>query len=100
MSDVGAGVLVVVLIAYFIPSLIANSRGHPKTNLITLANTFLGWTLIGWLVILVWALAPLPPKDLQGPTPETHVKCPDCAELVKKEARVCKHCGCKLIPQP
>lgn len=29
----------------------------------------------------------------------THVKCPDCAELVKKEARVCKHCSCKLIPQ-
>lgn len=31
-------------------------------------------------------------------TPQTHVKCPDCAELVKKEARVCKHCGCKLVP--
>jgi recombinational DNA repair protein RecR len=30
---------------------------------------------------------------------DTHVKCPDCAELVKKEARVCKHCSCKLIPQ-
>lgn len=34
-----------------------------------------------------------------GPTPETHVKCPDCAELVRREAKVCKHCGCKLIPQ-
>lgn len=33
------------------------------------------------------------------PTPETHVKCPDCAELVRREARVCKHCGCRLIPQ-
>jgi hypothetical protein len=30
---------------------------------------------------------------------KTHVKCPDCAELVKAEASVCKHCGCKLIPQ-
>lgn len=29
---------------------------------------------------------------------KTHVKCPDCAELVKAEASVCKHCGCKLIP--
>jgi len=27
------------------------------------------------------------------------VKCPDCAELVRREARVCKHCGCKLVPQ-
>lgn len=34
-----------------------------------------------------------------SPTPDTHVKCPDCAELVLKEARVCKHCGCRLIPQ-
>ena len=33
------------------------------------------------------------------PTADTHVKCPDCAELVKREARVCKHCGCKLVPQ-
>jgi hypothetical protein len=35
----------------------------------------------------------------QGPTRDTHVKCPDCRELVLKEANVCKHCGCKLIPQ-
>jgi len=33
------------------------------------------------------------------PTPETHVKCPDCKELVRKEALKCKHCGCKLVPQ-
>lgn len=32
------------------------------------------------------------------PTPDTHVRCPDCAELIRREARVCKHCGCKLIP--
>jgi ribosomal protein S27E len=29
----------------------------------------------------------------------THVKCPDCRELVLKDARKCKHCGCALIPQ-
>ena len=34
-----------------------------------------------------------------GPTPDTHVKCPDCKELILKQAHVCKHCGCKLIPQ-
>ena len=33
------------------------------------------------------------------PHPDTHVKCPDCKELVLREARVCKHCGCKLMPQ-
>lgn len=39
-------------------------------------------------------------KEEEGkPTPNTHVKCPDCRELVLREAKVCKHCGCKLIPQ-
>lgn len=27
---------------------------------------------------------------------DTHKKCPDCAEWIRKEARVCKHCGCKI----
>jgi len=33
------------------------------------------------------------------PKPSTHVKCPDCRELVLKDARKCKHCGCMLIPE-
>ena len=35
-------------------------------------------------------------KSVNAPNPNTHVKCPDCAELILKEAKVCKHCGCKL----
>jgi hypothetical protein len=34
------------------------------------------------------------------PTPETHVRCPDCRGLIPKETRVCEFCGCKLVPQP
>lgn len=37
--------------------------------------------------------------DAATETSETRVKCPDCRELVLHDARVCKHCGCKLIPQ-
>jgi len=37
--------------------------------------------------------------DPERPTPETHVRCPDCKELVRNDANVCKHCGCKLTPQ-
>ena len=36
--------------------------------------------------------------DPNAPTPESHVKCPECRELVLKDASKCKHCGCKLIP--
>lgn len=33
------------------------------------------------------------------PSLDSHVRCPDCAELVRKEATKCKHCGCILKPQ-
>jgi hypothetical protein len=32
-------------------------------------------------------------------SPKTHVRCPDCRELVRADARKCKHCGVALIPQ-
>jgi TM2 domain-containing membrane protein YozV len=37
--------------------------------------------------------------DSTTPNPLTHVKCPDCRELVFKDARKCKHCGTSLVPQ-
>lgn len=39
----------------------------------------------------------LPNSD--EPSAQTHVRCPDCRELVRNDARKCKHCGCNLIPQ-
>ena len=33
-----------------------------------------------------------------APTRWTHVRCPDCKELVRKDAVVCRHCGCRLVP--
>lgn len=35
----------------------------------------------------------------EQPTPETHVRCPECRELVRMDASKCKHCGTKLVPQ-
>jgi hypothetical protein len=29
---------------------------------------------------------------------ELHKRCPDCAERVRGEARVCKHCGYRFAP--
>jgi hypothetical protein len=33
------------------------------------------------------------------PSAATHVRCPDCRELVRMDARKCKHCGADLVPQ-
>ena len=48
--------LAILLIIYFIPSIIAFSRKCPSTLAITALNLFLGWTLFGWVASLVWAL--------------------------------------------
>lgn len=64
-------------------------------------STF-GWFILGGIFSL-FALAlvlilPSLKRDPLAPTPETHVRCPDCRELVYKDARRCKHCGIPLIP--
>jgi Superinfection immunity protein len=40
---------------YFLPSIIALARSKPDLMAIFLLNLFLGWSVIGWIVALVWA---------------------------------------------
>ena len=58
------------------------------------------WFLIGFLFGPFGLLVAFAPSiHNQQPTPKTHLKCPECAEFVLKEAKVCKHCGCRLVPE-
>ena len=41
---------------YFLPSIIALARQKRNLLSIVLLNFFLGWTAIGWIVALVWAV--------------------------------------------
>jgi hypothetical protein len=43
-------------VMYFLPSIIALARSKRDTAAIVLLNFFLGWTIIGWVVALVWAV--------------------------------------------
>jgi hypothetical protein len=49
-----AGVL--ALVVYFAPTIIGLIRKHPNMAPILAVNFFLGWSLIGWVVALAWAL--------------------------------------------
>ena len=42
---------------YFLPSLIAFKRQHPQRWAITMINLFLGCTIFGWVVAIVWAVS-------------------------------------------
>jgi hypothetical protein len=43
-------------VMYFLPSILALARSKRDTTAIVLLNFFLGWTMIGWVVALVWAV--------------------------------------------
>jgi hypothetical protein len=43
-------------VMYFLPTIIAFARSKRDTGSILLLNFFLGWTMIGWVVALVWAV--------------------------------------------
>lgn len=43
------------LVMYFLPSVIALARSKRDLLAIFLLNFFLGWSVIGWIVALVWA---------------------------------------------
>jgi hypothetical protein len=43
-------------VMYFLPSLIAALRNQKDVLTIFLVNFLLGWSVIGWIVCLVWAL--------------------------------------------
>lgn len=50
---------VIVLAFYFLPTAVAFHRGAEPRIAILLLNIFLGWTLLVWIALLVWAfLAP------------------------------------------
>ncbi len=52
------GLLAVILIftLYFLPTLIAFIRQHKNKLAIFLLNLLLGWTVLGWVVSLVWSV--------------------------------------------
>ena len=55
LSDPG-GLLVVLVLLYFVPSIIAFRRMHHKRRAITGLNILLGWSVLGWIVAFLWAL--------------------------------------------
>jgi uncharacterized protein (DUF983 family) len=54
-----AAVLVAMVLGvalYFLPTFVAWSHKHRNVQALATLNLFLGWTVIGWVVSLVWAM--------------------------------------------
>ena len=46
-------------VLYFLPTIVAARRGHGVTGVLLL-NLLFGWTGIGWMAMMVWALLSAP----------------------------------------
>ncbi|HEV1992504.1 MAG TPA: superinfection immunity protein [Candidatus Dormibacteraeota bacterium] len=51
----GLILFVLAVVLYFLPAIIAGSRGHHQSTAICVLDLFLGWTVLGWIIALVWA---------------------------------------------
>ena len=68
-------VFVLLFGVYFFPALIASRRKHHNQGAIFLLNLLLGWTVLGWLIALIWSATSSAPQVtylVQAPPPPTN----------------------------
>jgi len=93
---------VIAILIGLIPALIAYKKGYPSKNE---GYNFFVWWIFGaslFIVALPWAIIMKPKRKIieQEQLQDDMKKCPQCAEIVKKEARVCRFCGHEFYPKP
>lgn len=54
--DILTIIIIIASILYFLPAVTAWLRGHPSKWAIIALNLLLGWTLLGWIIALIWSL--------------------------------------------
>ena len=92
----GLVALAILLILYFLPTIIAHERGVTSLGSIFVINLFLGWTLIGWVVALAMGVRTVPFPEgarARGSSATATRLCPNCKGAMGRAASVCRHCG-------
>jgi hypothetical protein len=86
--------MIFFFLLYFLPSLIA--RDKKDFMGIFLVNFFLGWTLIGWVVALIWACAADRPAYLQYAPAGGGRFCSHCGTPAVHVVQYCSSCGARV----
>ena len=92
-------ILLVSLFLYFLPSYLA--RNNANFTAILILNILAGWTFIGWIIALVWALSPGRQQQVAAPQPTAPPQpaaagtffCSACGKPNAAGARFCSSCG-------
>lgn len=52
-----SAIVILALALYFLPTIIAAARQHPNQWPILFVNLLFGWTILGWLAAVLWAIS-------------------------------------------
>lgn len=61
-EDAGAGAMLIAMAVgvggafYLMPAFIAGIRDAPNYSMILLINILAGWTVLGWIAMVIWAI--------------------------------------------
>ncbi len=86
--------VLVAAFLYFLPAIIAHNKRD--FTAILLVNLLFGWTVIGWVVALIWACAAetKPPQVMVVAGPAALARyCCRCGSVAAPGARFCAVCG-------
>lgn len=86
----------VSLFLYFLPAFLA--RNKPNFTSILILNILAGWTFIGWIIALVWAISSDSQRPVEASAKATQAGggsffCTVCGQPCPAGARFCSSCG-------
>ena len=90
----GCAVLTLLFLTffYFLPAIIGREKRDAAG--IFLLNLFVGWTVIGWVIALIWACTAEPHAHVHFiPGPTAGRFCCQCGSLTYPGAHFCTACG-------
>jgi T4 superinfection immunity protein len=70
-------VMVLATSGLLLPAIIAKCRNHYNKGAIFVLTLLGGWTLIGWVIAMVWAMMKSPARPTT-PKGKVYPDCPDC----------------------
>lgn len=79
-------IIAALIVLYITPTIVAIMRVHDNIVAIVVLNLFLGWTLLFWVIALVWALYESSPRVDFSKPPER--LSPDALKLMQESAKI------------
>jgi hypothetical protein len=96
----GMLILLAIVLLYFAPAIVGRNKANASA--IFWLNFLAGWTFVGWIVALVWALTvekdqARDPLSAAAELARSPLLCRACGKYSSFDSRFCRGCGQALF---